>query len=119
MATSKLLGYSHSHIKGNSVLKACWADDDDRDKPIALLLAHARRVITLASMHAWHCLDPSGQLAAIVLDIQYCFSLVPRFFIIVLQYVLKKLAIKYQHSPQESEATMRKVDLILAPQCGV
>ena len=26
VATSKLLGSPDSHIKGNSVLKACWAD---------------------------------------------------------------------------------------------
>ena len=26
MATSKLLESPYSHIKGNSVLKACWAD---------------------------------------------------------------------------------------------
>ena len=26
MTTSKDIEYLHSHIKGNSVLKACWAD---------------------------------------------------------------------------------------------
>ena len=72
-------------------------------------------------MHAWHCLDPSEQLAVIILDMQYCsvyFSLVPRFCIIVLQDVLKKLA-NHQHGTQELEATVREVDLMSAPQCGV
>ena len=68
------------------------------------------------------CLDPSEQLAAIILDMQYCsvyFSLAPRFCIIVLQDVLKKLA-NHQHSSQESEAiaTVREVDLMSTPQCG-
>lgn len=97
----------------------CTDDDDNRQTDCSTPYICVQGNYFLVSMHAWHCLDPSGQLAAIVLDIQYCFSLVPRFCIIILQYVLKKLAIKYQHSPQESEATVRKVDLVLAPQCGV
>ena len=82
------------------------------------------------------CLDPSEQLAAIILDMQYCsayFSLASRFCIIV-QDDLKKLA-DHQHCPQNRslvprafeeeglgtrlEATMREVNLMSAPQYGV
>ena len=67
-------------------------------------------------------LDPSEQLVAIELDMQYCsvyLSLAHRFCIIVLQDVLKKL-VNHQHNPQELEdiATVREVDLMSAPQCG-
>ena len=70
---------------------------------------------------ALQCLDPSEQLAAIILDMQYrsvYFSLAPRFCVIVLQDILKKLA-NQQYSPQELEATVREVELMSAPQCGV
>ena len=77
--------------------------------PLTLWLAR------LVAMHACIALDPSEQLAAIILywtcnTAQYSyFSLAPRFCIKVLQDVLKKL-VNHQH--------VREVDLILAPQCG-
>ena len=86
--------------------------------PLTLWLAR------LVASYALQCLDPSEQLAAIILDMQYCsvymyFSLAPMFCIVVLQDILKKLA-NHQHSPQESEAILvaREVDLMSAPQCG-
>ena len=56
------------------------------------------------------CLNPSEQLAA-GHDIVILLSLAPRFCIIVLEDVLKKA--------NKFEATVREVDLMLTPQCGV
>ena len=73
------------------------------------------------------CLDPSEQLAVVIVHV---YVIGHAILLGVLQScakvlhhspskdVLKKLA-NHQHGPQESEATVREVDLMLALQCGV
>ena len=81
-------------------------------------------VVPFDSLASWACMHAcsawthwSEQLAAIIVDMQYCsvyFSLAPRFCIIVLQDVLKKLLM----SPRIGGYIVREVDLMLALQCG-